>query len=452
MIEIKGKHCRDLKIFTDNVDEEALVSLHRIADLVQFDGKKIRIMPDVHQGKGNAVIGFSCPVDIEKDSVNPEYVGCDIGCSISAVFYTKPIPGDKIAEFERRIGRTIPFGFNINDEKKVDPQTIMETFNSHLRKLISSYPLFSEYVPMFKQEKDLEKWCRKIGVDYDVFLRSIGSVGGGNHFLEYDENNELQKYAVVVHCGSRNLGLKVFGYWNKLAKSTTVSKDELEEIINIVKSKNKDRRELEVEIKAAKEEYRECMKGKVTGFLSGSNLLNYLVDVCIAQAYAELNHKVIHSQIDEIYLEMSDGGKRCDEIYTTHNYIDYDFKVLSGRHNMMLRKGAIRAYSGERCIIPFNMRDGISICEGRSNEEWNYTAPHGCGRLYSRRKAKELLNVDDFKKEMRDANIYTTTADKNTLDEAPSAYKPKNEIVRLIDPTVKILFFMNPKMNIKSGE
>lgn len=431
MIEIKGKHCKDIKVFTDNIEEAALASLHRIADLVPFDGKKIRIMPDVHQGKGNAVIGFSCPIDIEKGSVNPEYVGCDIGCTISAVFYSKPIPSDKIAEFEHRIRKVIPFGFNINDEKKVNPQTIMEAFNSHLHELVSCYPLFSEYIPMFKQEKDLEKWCRKIGVDYDVFLRSIGSVGGGNHFLEYDENNELQKYAVVVHCGSRNLGLKVFGYWNKLAKNTTVSRRKLEEI------------------KAAKEEYKD---GKTTGFLSGPNLLNYLVDVCIAQAYAELNHKTIHSQIDEIYLEMSDGGKRCDEIYTTHNYIDYDFKALNGRHNMMLRKGAIRAYSGERCIIPFNMRDGISICEGRSNEEWNYTAPHGCGRLYSRRKAKELLNVDEFKKEMRDANIYTTTADKNTLDEAPSAYKPKDEIVRLIDPTVKILFFMSPKMNIKSSE
>lgn len=249
MIEIKGKHCKYVKVFTDNIEEAALASLHRIADLVPFGGKKIMIMPDVHQGKGNAVIGFSCPIDIEKDSVNPEYVGCDIGCSISAVFYTKPIPSDKIAEFERRIRKVIPFGFNINDEKKVDPRTIMEAFNSHLRKLVSSYPLFSEYVPMFKQEKDLEKWCRKIGVDYDVFLRSIGSVGGGNHFLEYDENNELEKYAVVVHCGSRNLGLKVFGYRNKLAKNMTASKDELEEIINAVKSNNKDRRELENEIK-----------------------------------------------------------------------------------------------------------------------------------------------------------------------------------------------------------
>lgn len=449
MIEIKGKYCKDIKVFTDNIEEEALASLHRITELLPFNGKKIRIMPDVHQGKGNAVIGFSCPIDIEKDSVNPEYVGCDIGCSISTVFYTKPIPSDKIAKFEYKIREVIPFGFNINDKKKVDPKTIMEVFNSYLRKLVSSYPLFSEYVPMFNQEKDLEKWCRKIGVDYGIFLNSIGSVGGGNHFLEYDENNELEKYVVVVHCGSRNLWLKVFGYWNKIAKNMTVSKDEFRKIINTVKSKNKDRKNLENEIKAAREEY---LKDRVTGFLNGSNLLNYLVDVCIAQAYAELNHKVIHSQISEIYLEMSDGGKKCDEIYTTHNYIDYDFKALSGKHNMMLRKGAIRAYNGERCIIPFNMRDGISICEGKSNEEWNYTAPHGCGRLYSRQKAKKLLNVDDFKKEMADANIYTTTADKNTLDEAPDAYKPKDEIVKLVDPTVKILFFMNPKMNIKSGE
>lgn len=449
MIDIKGKYCKDIKIFTDNIEEEALASLYRISELMPFKGKKIRIMPDVHQGKGNAVIGFSCPIDIENDNVNPEYVGCDIGCSVSATFYTKPIPSDKIAEFEHKVRKSIPFGFNINDKKKVDVKTIMQVLNSHLHKLVSCYPLFSEHIPSFKKESDLEKWCQKIGADYGVFLKSIGSVGGGNHFLEYDENDELGKHAVVVHCGSRNLGLKVFGYWNRIAKSMTMSREELMAITDEVKSKNKDRRKLGEEIKVAKEKY---LNGRFPSFLNGSNLLGYLVDVCIAQAYAELNHKVIQSQVSEIYLKMSDGGKKCDEIYTTHNYIDYDFKALSGKSNMMLRKGAIRAYDGERCIIPFNMRDGISICEGKSNEDWNYTAPHGCGRLYSRSKAKELLDVDNFKKEMADANIYTTTADKSTLDEAPEVYKGKDEIVGLIEPTVKVLFFMKPKINIKASE
>ena len=248
--------------------------------------------------------------------------------------------------------------------------------------------------------------------------------------MEYDESDD-GKYGVCVHCGSRNLGLKVFSYWNNIAKSMTVSKEEMRLLTDDVKSKNKD---------------------KIPGFINGSNLIGYLIDVCLAQTYAKINHMVIHSQIEDIYKKLSDGGKKCDEIYTTHNYIDYDFKALSGSPKMMIRKGAIRAYSGERCIIPFNMKDGISICEGKSNEDFNYTAPHGCGRLFSRSKAKELLNVDEFKEEMEKAGVYTTTANSSTIDESPVAYKPKDEIVRLIEPTVNILYFMKPKINIKASE
>ena len=266
--------------------------------------------------------------------------------------------------------------------------------------------------------------------------------------MEYDESDD-GKYGVCVHCGSRNLGLKVFSYWNNIAKSMTVSKEEMRLLTDEVKSKNKDKRKLNEEIKAAKEEY---LKDKIPGFINGSNLIGYLIDVCLAQTYAKINHMVIHSQIEDIYKKLSDGGKKYDEIYTTHNYIDYDFKALSGTPNMMIRKGAIRAYSGERCIIPFNMKEGISICEGKSNEDWNFTAPHGCGRLFSRSKAKELLNVDEFKAEMAAAGVYTTTANSSTIDESPDAYKPKDEIVRLIEPTVNVLYMMKPRMNIKAAD
>ena len=160
--------------------------------------------------------------------------------------------------------------------------------------------------------------------------------------------------------------------------------------------------------------------------------------------YVLHKHELIHSQIAEIYHKMSDGGKKVDEIYTTHNYVDMD--------DMILRKGAVRAYEGERLIIPFNMRDGISICEGKSNPDWNWTAPHGCGRALSRSKAHQQLNVEDFKAEMAAAGIYTTTADASTLDEAPAAYKPYEEIVKLIEPTVSVLYMMKPRMNIKAAE
>jgi RNA-splicing ligase RtcB len=229
----------------------------------------------------------------------------------------------------------------------------------------------------------------------------------------------------------------------------TVSQEEMKMLEAKVKESNTDKLKLKQELKAAKEEY---LSHRIPGYLSGEHLMGYLVDVLIAQVYAQLNHEVINEQVVEIYKKMSGGGKPVDFITTTHNYIDYDFKALTGTPNMMIRKGSIRAYVGERVIIPFNMRDGISICEGKSNPDWNYTAPHGAGRIMSRSKAFENLDVDEFKKQMADAGIYTTTADAKTLDEAPDAYKPMDEIVRLIEPTVDIKFFMKPKMNIKAQE
>lgn len=441
MIEIKGKYCKDLKIFTDNIEESALATLYRIADSKAYDGSKIRIMADVHQGVGDSVIGFSCPIDLEHGYVNPQTVGCDLGCTVSLWLYNKPITADKIAEFEHKIRKEIPFGFDINKRTKIDEKYLIKRFNKAVNKLISKHPILAEYAISFTKEKDLEEWCKRLNMDYGVFLKSIGTVGSGNHFVEYDANEDLSKYGVCVHCGSRNLGQKVFKYWDKIAKSLCFTKDEMKILTEKVKAKNTDKKKLQDELKAAKEEY---LSTRIPNFLSGEHLYRYLIDVCLAQEYARLNHEVIHTQISEIYRKLSEGGKCVKEIYTTHNYVDMD--------DMVLRKGAVRAYKDELLIIPFNMRDGISICEGKSNEDFNCTAPHGCGRLMSRSKAKEVLNVDEFKKQMSDANIYTTTADNTTLDEAPNAYKSMDEIVKLIEPTVDIKYFMKPRMNIKAAD
>ena len=441
MLDIKGKYCKDVKVFTDNVEETAIATLYRIADSKAYDGSKVRIMPDVHSGIGDSVIGFSCPIDIENGYVNPQTVGCDLGCTVSLHIYDKPILEDKIPEFEHKIKKVIPFGFDINKQTKIDVKYLIRSINKSLNILYSKHPMFSNYAINFTKEKDLEDWCKKFGMDYGTFLKSIGSVGSGNHFVEYDVNEELGKYGVCVHCGSRNLGQKVFKYWDKIAKSLCVTKDEMKMLADSVKVKNTDKKKLQDELKAAKEEY---LKNRIPNFLSGEHLYRYLIDVCIAQTYARLNHEIIHSEIYEAYRKLSDGGKCIEEIYTTHNYVDMD--------DMVLRKGAVRSYRNELLIIPFNMRDGISICEGKSNDDWNCTAPHGCGRLYSRSKAKEILNVKDFKATMEAANIYTTTADANTLDEAPQAYKPMNEIIKLIEPTVDIKYFMKPKMNSKGAD
>lgn len=448
MIELKGQYCKDVKIFTDNVEESAMSTIYRIADCRAFKDRKIRIMPDCHDGKG-IVIGFSCPIDLEKDHVNPEHVGCDIGCTISAVFFDKGLTAEDMKEFEHKIRKVIPFGFGINYKKKIDVKFLIKRFNNTLNRMCSFYPQLAPYRVEMTTEKDLEAWCKKLNMDYGVFLKSVGTVGGGNHFLEYDVNDELGKYCICVHCGSRNLGLKVFNYWNKIAKSMTISKEEMRMLTDSVKSKNTDKKKLDAEIKAAKEEY---LSKKIPGYLSGDNLMGYLVDVLLAQEYARLNHEIIIEQVVDIYRKMAKGVSVVDTIHTTHNYIDYDLKALMGKPNMMIRKGAIRAYEGERVIIPFNMRDGISICEGKSNEDWNYTAPHGCGRSLSRTKAHQQLNVEDFKAEMAAAGIYTTTASDSTLDESPQAYKPMEEIVKYIEPTVNILYFMKPMMNIKASD
>ena len=448
MIELKGQYCKDVKIFTDNVEESAMSTIYRIADCRAFKDRKIRIMPDCHDGKG-IVIGFSCPIDLEKDHVNPEHVGCDIGCTISAVFFDKGLTAEDMKEFEHKIRKVIPFGFDINDKKKIDVKFLIKRFNGALNRMCSFYPQLAPYRVEMTTEKDLEAWCKKFNMDYGVFLKSVGTVGGGNHFLEYDVNDELGKYCICVHCGSRNLGLKVFNYWNKIAKSMTISKEEMRMLTDSVKSKNTDKKKLNAEIKAAKEEY---LSKKIPGYLSSENLMGYLVDVLLAQEYARLNHETIIEQVVDIYKKMAKGVSVVDTIHTTHNYIDYDLKALMGKPNMMIRKGAIRAYEGERAIIPFNMRDGISICEGKSNEDWNCTAPLGCGRCLSRSKAKKQLNIEDFKATMEAAGVYTTTADASTLDEAPAAYKPYEEIVKLIEPTVNVLYLMKPMMNIKASD
>lgn len=448
MLEIKGQYCKDIKVFTDNVEETAISTIYGIADCRAFKDKKIRIMPDCHDGKG-IVIGFSCPVNIETDHVNPQHVGCDIGCTISATFFDKPIVEEKMKEFEHKIRKEIPFGFSINDKSKIEWKRITKAVNSAMDRLCSLYPKFADYAIYFNNEMDLEKWCKRVRIGYGDFLKAIGTVGGGNHFVEYDANDELGKYCMCVHCGSRKLGLAVFNYWDKIARSMVVSREEMKMLEDKVKEKNTDKQKIKAEIDAAREEY---LSRKIPGYLNGDQLMGYLVDVLIAQVYAKLNHEVIHEQLVEIYRKMSDGGKAVDFISTTHNYIDYDFKALMGTPNMMIRKGSIRAYEGEKLIIPFNMRDGISICEGKSNADWNYTAPHGAGRSMSRAKAFDSLKVDEFQKQMADAGIYTTTADEKTLDEAPDAYKPMDEIVKLIEPTVDIKYFMKPKMNIKAAE
>ena len=438
-----------VKIYAENVEQGAIDDINAIANCFVNEGKQLCFMPDCHKGV-TVPIGTSIPIDINdpKEAINPGTVGCDIGCTVSATFFDAPMFPGKMVEFEHKIRKAIPFGFDINDKSDYDRKELYKAINRNLNRFVSRHPKFADFVKTFNCDADMIAWCQRIGISEKMFFNSLTSVGGGNHFVEYDENQEIGKYAVLVHCGSRNLGQRVFRYHKTIADQVKISKTEHELLIARVKALNSDPRLLKDEIKAATEKLQAT---RTPGYLCGDALKSYLVDVLITQTYAAFNHRLIHEKISNIYRKLC-KAKEVERISSTHNYIDYDFEELNGIPHMMIRKGAIRSYKGEQIIIPFNMRDGVAICEGKSNPDWNFTAPHGAGRLMSRTEAFKTLDVEAFKKEMGDAGIYTTTANKDTLDEAPEAYKSKDDIVRLIEPTANILFFMYPKMNIKAAE
>lgn len=437
MLELQGNSCKDCKVFTDNIEESALEIIYKLLSNPLFEKAKIRIMPDVHAGKG-ITIGFSCPIS---DFVNPSHVGVDIGCGVESIFFEKAIPEDKYAIFEHRVKKSIPLGMNQHSKTMFELKDFFKFLNSEIQKAYQTSKGAINFI-QFKKEKDLEDWCSSRGVEYKTLLHSIGTLGGGNHFMEYDENAELGKYAFTVHCGSRNVGLKICKHWEHIGKGICFDKDKCnDEIKDFIKSFKGNSCDIPMHVDAIKKKYR--VEGS-EGYLRGDNLKGYLTDMVICQAYANFNRKIIFDIVNGIVQKLfqKDGGNKIvNHIASVHNYIDFN--------DMIIRKGAIRSYKGEEMIIPFNMKDGIAICEGKSNDDWNCTAPHGSGRTLSRAKAKKDIDLEHFKEEMK--GIYTTSVCRNTLDEAPDAYKPTDEIIKNIEPTCDIKFFMIPKINIKDS-
>ena len=435
MITLEGNCCKDCKVFTDNIEDEALKLIYSLLSSPMFKGAKIRIMPDVHMGKG-ITIGFSCPVG---EYVNPSHVGVDVGCGIESIFFQKPLPKDKYALFEHRLKKAIPTGMKQHNETQFEEKEFLKFLNTEIQKAYQSSKGMINFIE-FKKDKDIKDWCDRIGMDVPTFYHSICTLGGGNHFMEYDENDELGKFAFTVHTGSRNLGQKVHNHWAALASGPCFDKDACEkEIKEFVASWKGATTEIPEHLKAIRAKYR---VSDSDGYLRNEQLKGYLTDMVVAQAYAKYNRMKILEKASEIMNKIfqKDGGNKViDHVASVHNYIDFQ--------DMILRKGAIRSYKGEKMIIPFNMRDGLAICEGKSNEDWNCTAPHGSGRSLSRSKAKKDIKLDDFIEEMK--GIYSTSVCKNTLDEAPDAYKPTDEIIENIKDTCNILFFMKPKINIK---
>jgi len=395
MLELKGKYCKDCKIFTDNIEQEALSMVYHFLDNPMFEGAKIRIMPDVHAGK-DIVVGFTVPFT---DHVNPDHVGGDIGCSVSTAITDLPICPEDYAQIEKCIRENVKFGMTIQPKAVYPYAELYKHLQLRLQQARQQWP---EMVgAMDVSERGITAMLKRLAQKESMFYNSIGTVGGGNHFVEVGETPE-GNYAFTVHCGSRNLGQMVWKYWKMEANKQT---------------------------------------GMTNGFLVGEAMKGYITDMVVAQAYAEFNHQVI----DRLVLEaISQGsGKNAnivEQIYTTHNYIDFSMK--------MMRKGAVAAPAGRKLVIPFNMRDGLIIARGKGNVDWNQSAPHGAGRLLSRSDAKVLIDLEEYRESMK--GIYSTSVGTGTIDESPMAYKDPMEILRLIEDTVEVEYFIRPVINLKA--
>ena len=395
MLEIKGKYCKDCKIFTNNIEQGALSLVYQFVNDPMFDGAKIRIMPDVHEGK-DIVIGFTVPFT---DHVNPDHVGGDIGCSVSTAITDLPINADDYPAIERNIRETVKFGMSIHQKAVYTYADLYKHLQFRLQRARQQWPEMVSAMDM--SEKGITAFLKRIEQKEHMFYHSIGTIGGGNHFIEVGVTPE-GNYAFTVHCGSRNLGQMVWKYWKK---------------------------------EAMKQE------GVTNGYLMGEAMKGYITDMVVAQAYAEFNHTVIDRLVMEAICKGS--GKTAhilEQIYTTHNYIDFSMK--------MMRKGAVAAPRDSRLVIPFNMRDGLIIARGKGNEDWNCSAPHGAGRLLSRSDAKELIDLEEYKESMK--GIYSTSVGTGTIDESPMAYKDPKEILRLIEDTVEVEYFIRPVINLKA--
>lgn len=363
MIELKGEH-NNCIIYTEEIENTARERLQSYIDSPQSKDTKIRVMPDVHDGEGT-VIGFTSTIF---DCINPSFVGVDIGCGVLTVFIEVAINKFKRKDFraliDTRIRDIIPMGFN-----------------SH-KQLMGDMKIYG-----------IEDLCKKIDISYDLVCRQLGTLGGGNHFIELGVRDD-NSIAITIHTGSRALGHKVWEYYNEKAKPTN-------------------------------------------GWLYGELMEEYLNDMQICSEYARLNRTTI---INLINAYISDILYIKGFIDTTHNYIDLDKNII--------RKGAVSADKDEVFVIPLNMKDGVIVCAGKGNEDWNYSAPHGAGRIFSRSKAKRELRLDDFKKATK--RVYSINKSRDYLDESPMAYKNAERLIKRIRDTATVIGVIRPILNIKA--
>lgn len=399
----------NLKIFTKNVEQEAVDQIELLLAQDAFKDCKVRIMPDVHAGKG-CVIGFTADLG---EKVIPNIVGVDIGCGMLCVSL-----GQTDIDFEKLdnvIRSYVPSGRDVHEGRIIRFDELQE-------------------LKCYRELRDTKR-----------LERSIGTLGGGNHFIEVDVAEDGYKY-LVIHTGSRNLGKQVADYYQNLAVELMSGKDKLyEEQDRLIKEYKSAGRKSEIQSAIA--ELHRNFKAvnpnipKDLCYLEGKYREDYLHDMRICQKFAYIN-RVMIAQIICNHMGWGVDADMPDYFECIHNYIDHDSNIV--------RKGAISAKLGEKVLIPINMRDGCIIGTGKGNEDWNQSAPHGAGRVMSRTKAKELVSLEEFEKSMD--GIYTTSVNQSTIDESPMAYKTLDEIVENIKDTVDVLAIIKPVYNFKASE
>ena len=401
---IKGEY-GEAKIFASIIDD---VTIRQVTDLMNEEfikDSKVRIMPDCHAGIG-CVIGTTMTIT---DKIVPNLVGVDIGCGVLTINLGKKVVN--LPKLDQFIHRNIPHGFNVGDHIHPEGEKIVQSLR-----------------------------CLPYLTDVNRLSRAIGSLGGGNHFIEIAKDSNHNNY-LVIHSGSRNLGHQVATYYQKVAEKRMAGLGNLEQEIKeeIQKLKEEGRsREIDRRIKEIKLNHNHFKRNDFA-YLTGQDFKDYLHDMDLCQKYATLNRMEIAKMIlDHLNMKLKD----LSFFETVHNYINMD--------DMILRKGAISARKDEIVIIPINMKDGSIIARGKGNPDYNYSAPHGAGRILSRNEAQRTFNLDEFQDSMD--GIYTTTAVRKTLDEAPNAYKPIEDIIKHIKDTVEIIDIIRPIYNFKSTQ
>lgn len=400
MLEVSGKY-NQAKIFTDVVDQASIAQVIELCNQEFTAGSRIRLMPDVHAGAG-CTVGTTMTIT---DRVVPNLVGVDIGCGME----TARLREDhlELQKLDKLIREKIPSGFAVRS-------------TAH----------------RYADQIDLEELCCFKHVQMLRAEKSIGTLGGGNHFIEVDRDEEGQLY-VVIHSGSRRLGLEVAKYYQEEGYKVLNQTDQASQDRLIAEMRAAGRqKDIQKELKRRKSQKLTRIP-RPLAYVAGELFDQYIHDMKLVQHFARLNRQAM---LDEIVKGMK---LHVEEQFTTiHNYIDTDA--------MILRKGAVSAKAGEQLLIPINMRDGSLLCVGKGNEDWNCSAPHGAGRLMSRGEAKQSFTVSEFKKQME--GIYSTSVGRSTLDECPMAYKGMADILDNIGPTAEVVKVIRPIYNFKAGE